>query len=167
MPVLGNKKRNPPDSLGADATQQRQQQRRQQQQEGQQQQTAPPARPRFPKEYELRIYCTDCLTKPGNGKCTTADNLTSSLTNRMAYHDPNYTGTFLCEWELGIDFCSAKAKTAPVVATTVKEVLARVAGPLKQAGSTKKRVEPFKVDDLLNGLKAKSVKYRTKPTEFN
>jgi hypothetical protein len=97
----------------------------------------------------------------------------------MAYHDPNWTGTFLCQWELGIDFCSAKAKTAPTTKTTVTEVLTSACGPLTTpaaaaAAATSntvttslKRVEPFKVDDLLNGLKAKGVAYKTKPDTFN
>ncbi|KAK3294911.1 uncharacterized protein B0H64DRAFT_197901 [Chaetomium fimeti] len=163
----GFRKRPPPDRLGADAEARKQQQRQQQQKEEQNQQQQAAARPKLPNEYRIRLYCTDCLEKPGNGKCNTADQLTASLPNRMAYHDPNYTGTFICEWELGIDFCSAKAKTAPVVATSVKDVLARAAGPLKQPGGTAKRTEPFKVGDLLNGLKGKGVQYKTKPTVFD
>lgn len=134
-----------------------------------------PAPPRFPNEYRLRIYCTACLAAPGNGACATANQLTKSLPTRMAYHDPDYTGTFLCQWELGIDFCSAKAKTAPTTKAAVTEVLTSAVGPLttpaaaaaaNTATAPVKRVEPFKVDDVLNGLKAKGVTYKTVPSAF-
>ncbi|KAH6631726.1 hypothetical protein F5144DRAFT_572023 [Chaetomium tenue] len=130
----------------------------------------PPPAPKFPNEYKLRIYCTACNAAPGNGSCSTAKQLTKSLPNRMAYHDPNYTGTFLCEWELGIDFCSAKAKTAPTTKAAVTEVLTQACGTLKQPGApapaVAKRLEPFKVDDVLNGLKAKGIAYKTTPSAF-
>jgi hypothetical protein len=118
------------------------------------------------------------MNAPGNGACATAKRLTHSLPTRMAYHNPKYPGTFLCEWELGIDFCSAKAKTAPTATATVTQVLTSACGTLTTPAATAaaaantttasvKRVDPFKVDDVLNGLKAKGITYKSSPDTFN